>query len=1005
MFSEIQTNFNNICQPQKPPKLHKQEEKTTDESDKKIDQTLKYIEIDGRNLNVQDVVNVSRHYYRVVLSDIGRKQVLEGNKWLLELVSSNKPVYGVNTGFGVFANKNISNENIEELNRNLILSHACALGDPLPNEVVRAALLIRLNSLTLGYSGVRLEVVNTIITMLNENVTPVVHSQGSLASSGDLCLLAEAALVYTNPVRKNDQESGQAWYKGKLYDGKQAMELAKIPRITLQAKEGLAVTNGATFTAALMCLNIVDCINLWKACNVSLALTMEALLCVPGAFDERVHKVRPYEGSQQFAYHIRQLTKKSTFIDAKHRNQDPYSIRCSPQVQGSVYDAIQHCLKQLTIEINSACDNPLIVGSMQSVSGGNFHGEPLGQISDYLKVALCSLANISERRSARIIDGNLSNELPAMLIEKIEDQGLNSGLMIPQYTAATLTLKNRTLATPDTVLSLPTSGNQEDYNANAWNSVLHLKEIVENTYNIVGIEIFLASCGIQIRKKKNDKLMLGTGTGIFYDKINKIIECKIQDYYMRPNMTAIYNFIKSDDFALYYDEETKPEDTNNQKLTLATPQGTRDFHPDNMIVREKIINTIKKIFKCHGAEEIDTPVFEKREILFGKYGDNNKLVYDLEDQGQPLSLRYDLTVPFARYIAQHGRTSMKRFHIAKVYRRDHPSIPQGRYREFYQCDLDYAGFSDIMLADVEILQTFIDALSHVCVMNFVVKINHKKLLTDIMSLCGIAGHMCQTACSSIDKLDKEPWDVVSKELFEKGVDTNSINNIKKYVTIHGEPRKVLKNLNEMFANNEEIKKILNEMEVLFKYLDAFGCINKIEFDLSLARGLDYYTGIIFEAVLIKENSDIRLGSIGAGGRYDNLIGMFSKQNKNIPAVGCSIGIERLFTLMESQSQRTKETQVLVHPIGTNMICEVLAIVKELWDADITAEFTYETNPKMKSQIEYALSCKIPFMVIVGENELKNGEIIIKTMNKNQDKIKRKEVVQCVKKLINNVLNN
>lgn len=345
----------------------------------------------------------------------------------------------------------------------------------------------------------------------------------------------------------------------------------------------------------------------------------------------------------------------------------------------------------------------------------------------------------------------------------------------------------------------------------------------------------------------------------------------------------------------YYSNIMEPISKEKVKVV----KGARDFLPFQMAIRNKAFKIITDVFKKHGAVEIDTPVFELKETLMGKYGEESKLIYDLNDQGgELLSLRYDLTVPFARYMAVHNLPSIKRYHIGKVYRRDNPQMSKGRFREFYQCDFDIAGPNyGKMIPDAEILKVVSEILTNLDFGNFTVKLNHRKLLDATVALSGIPHDKFKIVCSSVDKLDKEPWEVVRTELLSKGISDTQADKLWTFVQLKDKPWKlleVLKSNSELYGNSTA-KEAIDEMQILFEYLDIMNIIDVFSFDLSLARGLDYYTGLIYEAVLTDTD---KVGSIAGGGRYDDLLGMFS--GKSIPAVGVSIGIERIFTILEEK---------------------------------------------------------------------------------------------------------
>jgi histidyl-tRNA synthetase len=332
------------------------------------------------------------------------------------------------------------------------------------------------------------------------------------------------------------------------------------------------------------------------------------------------------------------------------------------------------------------------------------------------------------------------------------------------------------------------------------------------------------------------------------------------------------------------------------------PKGTRDYLPEQMAIRDEAFSIIRRVFKRHGAVEIDTPVFELKETLTGKYGEDSKLIYDLADQGgELLALRYDLTVPFARFLAVNAVGNIKRFHIGKVYRRDQPALSRGRYREFYQCDFDIAGVYGRMVPDSECLVVACEILDALPIGDFGIKLNHRRLLDAILDLCGVPAEKFRTICSAVDKLDKEPWSEVRREMVEdKGLTGDVADRIGEFVVLKGKPWEMYNSLmkEKKFGDHKGAMEAMEDMRILFEYLDAMDKLNFISFDLSLARGLDYYTGVIYEAVCMNGNTQV--GSIGGGGRYDNLVSMFQEAGKVTPCVGVSVGIERVFTLMEER---------------------------------------------------------------------------------------------------------
>ncbi|KAI8379763.1 histidyl-tRNA synthetase [Radiomyces spectabilis] len=414
-----------------------------------------------------------------------------------------------------------------------------------------------------------------------------------------------------------------------------------------------------------------------------------------------------------------------------------------------------------------------------------------------------------------------------------------------------------------------------------------------------------------------------------------------------------------------------------------------------MAVREKMFSTIASIFKRHGAVTIDTPVFELTEILAGKYGEDSKLIYDLAYQGgEQCSLRYDLTVPFARFLAMNGKEyqNIKRYHIAKVYRRDQPSMSKGRLREFYQCDFDIAGTYDPMIPDAEVLRILCETLDALDIKKYTIKLNHRKILDGIFELCGVPADSIRSISSAVDKLDKLPWSDVKKEMTdEKGLAAEVADKIGEYVQLKGNHLLLDRLYDDMkLVNNGKASEGLQDMKLLLDYLDVFGIRDKISFDLSLARGLDYYTGIIYEA--ITEEATDGVGSIAAGGRYDNLVGMFSGTNKKgkpslqIPCVGVSIGVERVFSILMARQQATKSkaTEVYVMSVGGSLLKDRMRIARELWDAGINASFMFKNKAKLDKQFTACEKDQIPLAVIIGEDELNQNVVKIKDMRQKDE---------------------
>ncbi|KAK6207411.1 Cytoplasmic and mitochondrial histidine tRNA synthetase [Pestalotiopsis sp. IQ-011] len=468
------------------------------------------------------------------------------------------------------------------------------------------------------------------------------------------------------------------------------------------------------------------------------------------------------------------------------------------------------------------------------------------------------------------------------------------------------------------------------------------------------------------------------------------------------------------------------------KFELKTPKGTKDWEGKDMVIRDKIFSTITEVFKRHGGVTIDTPVFELREILAGKYGEDSKLIYDLADQGGEIcSLRYDLTVPFARWLAMNKDVQqIKRYHIAKVYRRDQPAMTKGRMREFYQCDFDIAGaLFDPMLPDAEVIRIINEVFEALGWQGtFTIKLNHRKILDGIFEVCGVPEDKIRTISSAVDKLDKLPWADVRKEMTEeKGLDAEAADRIGEWVTLKGK-RDLLEKLraDEKLSANASMKQGMDDLELLFDYLEYFNALDTVSFDLSLARGLDYYTGVIYEVVTEgsapskapaaeevqpapkkkgkkgptdpdddrSNDPSIGVGSIAAGGRYDNLVGMFSGKNQ-VPCVGISFGVDRIFSITKARMEadknaaavRRNEVDVYVMAFGAGsdfkgLIKERMSVCASLWEAGIKAEFLYKVKPRLQNQFKAAENNGVPFAVVLGEGELANGQVKIKEMGLN-----------------------
>jgi histidine ammonia-lyase len=358
------------------------------------------------------------------------------------------------------------------------------------------------------------------------------------------------ALVFTTDDLDRDEDSGFADYQGKTISGKTAMQQAGLERIQLGPKEGLALNNGATFSAALGAVTIIDAETLLETADIALSMTLEAVMGCSNAFDPRLHQARGHAGQIQVAARVRKITAGSSLIDAGGRIQDAYSLRCAPQVNGAARDTAAHVRRVIENEVNAATDNPLIFGECEVLSGGNFHGEPVGMVMDFLSIALAEVAAISERRIFRLTDGKLNGGLPPMLVDTPEAAGLNSGLMMPQYTAASLVLENQTLAHPDSVHSLPTSAEQEDHNANSMTAARHAYQILKNASHVLAIELYTAARAIDLRLRLVPDANLGALTGEAYRRLRKRVPYTPGDAWWGPEIDEVRRMVEAGEFRL-----------------------------------------------------------------------------------------------------------------------------------------------------------------------------------------------------------------------------------------------------------------------------------------------------------------------------------------------------------------------------------------------------------------------------------------------------------------------
>lgn len=517
--------------------------------------STKTLVLDGQSLTIEDVVAVAYARPDEYLFDLGpaaQQRVARARQAVEDFVAQRRVVYGITTGFGAFCNRVIDPEQTAQLQRNIVMSHAVGVGRPLETPVVRAMMLIRANTLAKGHSGCRQSVIDLLLRMLEQGVHPVIPRQGSLGASGDLAPLAHMALVLIG--------LGEAEMGGQILPGDAALAAAGLAPLELQAKEGLALTNGTTLMAALGALAVVEAENTAAVADIAGCLSLEALHGTPTAYDSRLQAVRPHPRAVECAAGLRRLLHGSTFVrdvtqagmagddQGPSEPQDPYTLRCIPQVHGACHDAVKYARWVVEIELNAATDNPLIFideasGQVDVISGGNFHGEPLAIAFDYLGLAITELGNMSERRLTRLTDGASNRHVLPDFLTK--EGGLHSGLMLVQYTAAALASENKSLAHPASADTIPTSANWEDHVSNGPIAARQARRVLRNVETILAIELLAAAQGIDFRAEVMPGAQLGAGTAQAYALIRQRVPFLAHDTVLYPYIEAVRDLVAS----------------------------------------------------------------------------------------------------------------------------------------------------------------------------------------------------------------------------------------------------------------------------------------------------------------------------------------------------------------------------------------------------------------------------------------------------------------------------
>jgi histidine ammonia-lyase len=498
--------------------------------------------LEGSGLKPAEVVAVARHRARVSLSDAANTRLKRTRAVVDRLVQEEKLVYGLTTGVGALRTTRIAPEDVRKLQRNLLMSHAVGVGPPMPEELVRAGILVRVNQFCQGTSGVRPEVAHALIELLNHDICPWVPEKGSLGASGDLAPSAHVGLVLIG--------EGRVMANGQSLPGREALRLAGLKELRLEAKDALSLLNGTHFMAGAAALLLADGRRLLETADVVVALSLEALRGTRTAFDPRVHLARPHPGQAESADRIWRLTEGSEIVQSHvlcDRVQDAYSLRCAAQVHGASADALDYLRRVVEVELNAGTDNPMVFEDGPSViSGGNFHGQPLALALDTAAIALSELGSISERRLFRMLTEHLS-DLPPFLTTH---SGVNSGYMLLQYTAAALVTENQLLCTPATVHSLPTSADQEDHNSMGWHAALKARQVAWNVETILALEALAAAQGIDLLAP----LKPARRTGAAHALIREQVPHLEQDRVLEPEIAAAVSLVHEGALARVADE-------------------------------------------------------------------------------------------------------------------------------------------------------------------------------------------------------------------------------------------------------------------------------------------------------------------------------------------------------------------------------------------------------------------------------------------------------------------
>ena len=491
---------------------------------------MKIHKISAEHLSIERIGEIVYGGYQIQLSNDAQKRIVECRKYLdRKIEETTSPIYGVTTGFGSLCNVSIGPDYLAQLQINLMMSHACGTGDRVPNDIVKIMLLLKIQSLSYGFSGCQLATVNRLIDFFNNDVYPVVYMQGSLGASGDLVPLAHLTLPLVG--------LGEVEYQGEVITGAELLQRLEWQPIQLASKEGLALLNGTQNMGAFAVWALLQSRRLSEWADRIAAMSLDAYYGLTAPFTDAVHQVRPHKGQITTAARMRQLLEGSEIVEKpKQYVQDPYSFRCIPQVHGTVKDTIDYVTSVVDVEVNSATDNPTVCPDDDIIiSAGNFHGEPIAMPMDFLAIALCELANISERRIYKLVSG--TRGLPSFLVA---NPGVNSGFMITQYTAASVVSLNKTLSTPSSVDSIPSSQGQEDHVSMGANAAIKLYKVVLNTERVLAIELFNAAQALDFRRP----LKSSPAVEALHERYRKVVPFIVDDEVMYPHIARSVEFLR-----------------------------------------------------------------------------------------------------------------------------------------------------------------------------------------------------------------------------------------------------------------------------------------------------------------------------------------------------------------------------------------------------------------------------------------------------------------------------